>query len=78
MNTRVAFFWIGNDVSIPNYLVQSIRLVGGPEIEVIQLTDFTTPTIPEVSRVSRHTLSESIMIARLQAYSYLELSSNFT
>ena len=78
MNTRVAFFWIGNDVSIPTYLVQSIRLVGGSEIEIIQLTDLTTPSIPEVNRVSRHTLSESIMIARLQAYSRLDGSNDFT
>jgi len=78
MNTRVAFFWVGSDISIPKILVQSIRLVSGPDIEIVQLTDLTTPAVPEVSRVSRHTLSASIMVARLQAYSHLESSNNFT
>jgi hypothetical protein len=78
MNTRVAFFWVGSDISIPTLLVQSIRLVSGSEFEIVQLTDLTTPVVPEVSRVSRHALSESIMVARLQAYSYLEPSKHFT
>ena len=78
MNTRVAFFWVGNDISIPKFLVQSIRLVAGQGLEIVQLTDLTTPAVPDVSRVSRHPLSNSIMVARLQAYSHLDQSNDFT
>ena len=35
----IAFFWVGDVVSIPDKLVSSIRLVMGNSIEVIQLTD---------------------------------------
>ncbi|NCW13541.1 MAG: hypothetical protein EBV82_10390 [Chitinophagia bacterium] len=78
MNTRVAFFWVGDDISIPKYLVQSLRLVAGTEIEIVQLTDMTTPIVPDVTHISRCALSESIMVARLQAYSYLNSSNKFT
>ena len=78
MSIRVAFFWVGEDITLPGYLVRSVRLVAGLDFEIIQLSDLTTPTVPGVSRVSRQALSDSIMVARLQAYSYLEWSNKFT
>jgi len=78
MSIRIAFFWVGDDIAVPEYLVRSVRLVAGIDFEIIQLSDLTTPVVPGVSGISRHALSDSIMVARLQAYSYLEWSSNFT
>lgn len=78
MANRIAFFWVGDDISTPEYLVKSIRLTSGEEIEVIQLTDPTTPAVPGVSSVSRSSLSAHIMVARLQAYSQLRLTDDFT
>ena len=78
MANRIAFFWVGDDISTPEYLVKSIRLTCGEGIEVIQLTDITTPAVPGVTNVMRNSLSEYIMVARLQAYSQLRLTKDFT
>ena len=78
MANRIAFFWVGPDIAIPEYLVKSVRLTCGEATEVIQLTDPGTPEVPGVSRVIRGALSEHIMVARLQAYSNLELSVDYT
>ena len=78
MANRIAFFWVGDDISTPEYLVKSIRLTSGEEIEVIQLTDPKTPAVPGVSSVIRSSLSDHIMVARLQAYSHLRLTNDFT
>jgi len=78
MANRIAFFWVGDNISTPEYLVKSIRLTSGEEIEVIQLTDPTTPAVPGVSSVIRSLLSAHIMVARLQAYSQLRLTDDFT
>lgn len=78
MANRIAFFWVGDDISTPEYLVKSIRLTCGDDVEVIQLTDSTTPEVLGVSSVLRGSLSEHIMVARLQAYSQLRLTQDFT
>ena len=78
MANRIAFFWVGDDISTPEYLVKSIRLTSGEEVEVIQLTDPITPEVPGVSSVIRSSLSDHIMVARLQAYSHLRLTNDFT
>ena len=74
----IAFFWVGDDTSIPNNLVSSTRLVMGNEIEVIQLTDFKTAKITGVTKVQRLIMSPQIMVARLQAYAQVAPSNSFT
>jgi hypothetical protein len=39
---RIAFFWIGMDVSIPTVLVASIRRAFGNDIEIVQISDHHT------------------------------------
>ena len=70
----IAFLWVGENTDIPRRLVESIRLVMGDSIDVIQLTDRKTPKVPGVSRVQRSNLSSFIMVARLQAYSQVKTS----
>ena len=68
----IAFLWVGEDTSIPSRLVESIRLVIGDSVNVIQLSDKKTPKVFGVSRVQRSDLSPFIMVARLQAYSQVK------
>ena len=71
------FFWIGEKVEIPQILVNSIRLVMGDEINVVQLTNKSTNEVGGVNEVKRFNLSNQIMIARLEAYSqYVPLTEN--
>ena len=74
----IAFFWVGEDISIPKRLVDSIRLVMGSDVEVIQLTDLTTAGVAGVTKVQRSELSSQIMVARLQAYAQTASSQEFT
>jgi hypothetical protein len=75
---RIAFFWVGNQTSIPEAYVISIRMIHGNSIEVIQLSDLDTPSIAGVSQVLRQKLCNDIMVARLQAYSALEVTEEYT
>lgn len=68
----IAFFWIGDNTNIPQVLVDSIRLVMGNEINVIQLTNKSTNEVEGVNDIKRFDLSNRIMIARLEAYSQYE------
>ncbi len=65
----IVFFWVGKKVEIPQVLVNSIRLVMGEEINVVQLTNKSTSEIEGVNEIKRFDLSNQIMIARLEAYS---------
>lgn len=65
----IVFFWVGEKTEIPQILVNSIRLVMGDEINVVQLTNNSTNEIKGVNEVKRFNLSNQIMIARLEAYS---------
>ena len=74
----IAFFWVGDNTSIPQYLVNSIRLLMGKPVEVIQLTDEKTPAVSAVTKIQRLDLSADIMVARLQAYAHAKASGEFT
>ena len=67
-----AFFWIGEDISIPSMLVNSIRLIYGEEAHVYYLTDTKTPIIHGVNKIIRGMLPKGLMLARLKAYSNLK------
>src|SRR5689334_23200556 len=68
---RIVFFWVGQDVSIPEMLVRSIRLAFGADMEVVQISDRDTPQVDGVSICRREKLSPRIMVARLEAYASL-------
>lgn len=68
----IVFFWVGEKVEIPQALVDSIRLVMGDEIDVVQLTNKSTNEVEGVNDIKRFNLSNQIMIARLEAYSQYE------
>ena len=68
-NNSIVFFWIGENTEIPQILVNSIRLVMGNEINVVQLTNRSTNEVEGVNDIKRFNLSNQIMIARLEAYS---------
>lgn len=65
---RIAFFWVGNDITLPALLVRSARHVLGDAASIVQLTDRTTPEVEGVTSVMRTKLSDRIMVARLEAY----------
>lgn len=75
MNTlnNIAFFWIGQDVTIPTLLVRSIRAAFGADFKVHQLSDRDTPRVEGVTIHKQLKLSRYIMVARLEAYAALQV-----
>tara|TARA_B110000003_G_C16604064_1_gene516808 strand:- start:438 stop:1193 length:756 start_codon:yes stop_codon:yes gene_type:complete len=75
---QIAFFWIGNDILIPTYLVKSINLVYNRKVKIFHLTNFITKKIPGTTKTIRLDLSKDIMIARIQAYKNFTYNKNLT
>jgi hypothetical protein len=71
---NIAFFWVGQDVSIPTLLCRSIRSAFGPDFNVYQLSDPLTPKVEGVTHHKKMKLSPHIMVARLEAYSALDIT----
>lgn len=72
LKLQFAFFWVGNDVSIPSALVDSIRFTYGDEAYIYQLSDKKTEPIKGVNEIIRDELPNEIMLARLKAYSLIK------
>ena len=70
-----AFFWVGDDVSIPQLLVNSINKSYSNNVNIFFLTDNKTPDISGTTQTIRKNLSSKIMIARLEAYSELKIDN---
>ena len=65
---QIAFFWVGNDISVPSFLVKSLKLVYNNKVKIFHLTNFTTKKIIGTTKTIRLNLPQDIMLARLQAY----------
>lgn len=72
LKLQFAFFWVGNDISIPSALVDSIRFTYGDEAYIYQLSDKKTESIKGVNEIIRDELPNEIMLARLKAYSLIK------
>ena len=75
---QIAFFWVGSDISIPTYLVNSINTVYNKKVKIYHLTNFTTAKIPGVRKTIRQDLPKDIMLARIMAYKNFPYNKNLT
>jgi len=72
LKLQFAFFWVGQDITIPLALVDSIRFTYGEEAYIYQLSDQITESIKGVDEIIRDELPNEIMLARLKAYSLIK------
>jgi hypothetical protein len=72
LKLQFAFFWVGQNISIPSALVDSIRFIYGEEAYIYQLTNKKTDFIKGVDKIIRDELPNDIMLARLKAYSLIK------
>tara|TARA_B100001057_G_C22764174_1_gene917047 strand:+ start:211 stop:915 length:705 start_codon:yes stop_codon:yes gene_type:complete len=75
---QLVFFWVGENLSIPNYFVNSIILTSEKKFKIIQVTDVKTGKIKGVDICLRTELPKDIMTARLKAYSLVETFNSKT
>ena len=73
---QIAFFWVGQNITVPSILVESINLIYKSDVKIYHLTDMITPPVPGVTEVYRQNLSSDVMLARLEAYKSLSVSNN--
>lgn len=67
------FFHIGNDISMPKMLVDSINLTN-PGADIIQCTDLTTPLVPGITKKLRISGNPNeIMSFRINAFNKAKL-----
>jgi len=72
LKLQFAFFWVGQNISVPSALVDSIRFIYGEEAYIYQLTNKKTDFIKGVDKIIRDELPNDIMLARLKAYSLIK------
>lgn len=75
---RIAFFWVGSDISIPKCYVESIRMIYGDGIEILQLSDESADSISGVDPVIRKNLPASVILVGLKAYSQVRIDDRYT
>ena len=75
---QIAFFWIGDNLEVPNLFVKSIRNIQADKIKIIQLSNYRTKKVFGVDDVKRTDLPKEIMSARLKAYSLVDTASSRT
>lgn len=73
---QIAFFWVGQNITVPSILVESINLIYKFDVKIYHLTDMITPPVPGVTEVYRQNLSSDVMLARLEAYKSLSVSND--
>lgn len=71
---QIAFFWVGQNITAPNFLVESINLIYKSDVKIYHLTDMITPHVPGVTQVYRQKLSSDVMVASLEDYKSLSVS----
>jgi hypothetical protein len=72
---NVVFFHIGDDVSMPNIMVRSIRK-HNKDANIIQATDLTSPRVDGIDEIRRFPgQADSIMLFRMECFSKFDTSS---
>ena len=75
---QIVFYWVGNNIEIPSYLVKTIRLIYKNEINIIQISDNSTLKIPDVSEIKRIHITKNMMVDRVKGYSIINTKNNNT
>ena len=75
---QIAFFWVGENIDIPSFLVKSTRLVYGKNVKIIQLSDKSTSRINGIDQIIRSEITNNMMVDRVNSYSVVETFTNRT
>ena len=75
---QLVFFWIGQNLTIPEYLVKSIKKIAFAKFKIIQVSNLKTKKIIGVDDIIKVDLPQDIMTARLKAYSLVDTKDTNT
>ena len=67
----LAFLQVGNDLSLPTLMVDSVRKVM-PGLPILQMTDMLTPPVPGVDMIARKEYDGKLMTFRMRHLADLE------
>ena len=75
---QIVFYWAGEKLELPFFLVKSIRLIYNQEIKIIQLSDNLTKQVNGVDEIIRIKPTNYMMLDRTFAYSLVKTKNNKT
>ncbi len=75
---QIVFFWKGENLSIPEFFVKSIKKKALKKYSIIQISDYDTNKIEGVDKYINANLPNDIMTARLKGYSLVETKNKKT
>ena len=75
---QLVFFWVGENLTIPEYFVKSIKKIASKKFKIIQVSNFKTKKINGVDDIIKGDLPNDIMSARLKAYSLVDTKNTNT
>ena len=75
---QIVFYWAGEKLEIPYFLVKSIRLIHNQKIKIIQLSDLLTKKVKGVDEIIRIKPTNYLMLDRTFAYSLVQTKNNKT
>lgn len=75
---QLVFFWIGENLFIPELFVKSIKKISSKKIKIIQVSNLKTKKIKGVDEIIKNDLPNDIMTARLKAYSLVDTKNTKT
>ena len=75
---QLVFFWIGENLSIPEFFVKSIKKIESKKFKIIQVSNLKTRKIKGVDKIIKTDLPKDIMTARLKAYSLVDTKDTRT
>ncbi len=75
---QLVFFWIGENLVIPEYFVKSIKKIVSKKFKIIQVSNLKTRKIKGVDDIIKADLPKDIMTARLKAYSLVDTKDTST
>ena len=75
---QIVFFWRGEDITIPEYFVKSIKIRNLKNIKIVQVSDTKTKKIEGVDIFINKDLPKDLMSARLKAFSLVQTKNTNT
>ena len=73
---QIVFYWAGEKLELPYFLVKSIRLIHNQKIKIIQLSDLLTKQVKGVNEIIRIKPTNYLMLDRKFAYSLVQTKNN--
>ena len=78
MIDQIIFYWVGNNLKVPSFLVKSLRIIFKNNIKITQISDEITNKIEGIDEIKRYQSTNKLMTDRIYGYSKIDTINNNT